>query len=95
MIKLATGHFFLLNLRNHGISHLTMADQSGTRKKEHDMHAMKRSTFNELRVGEPKGRKVILAKVAPPGTKRELIFHSGKKRRTPPDCISYPLRNRT
>jgi len=61
MIKLATGHFFLLNLRNHGISHLTMADQSGTRKKEHDMHAMKRSTFNELRVGEPKGRKVILA----------------------------------
>ena len=95
MIKLATGHFFLLNLRNHGISHLTMADQSGPRKKEHDMHAMKRSTFNELRVGEPKGRKVILAKVAPPGTKRELTFHSGKKRRTPPDCISYHLRNRT
>ncbi len=59
------------------------------------MHAMKRSTFNELRVGEPKGRKVILAKVAPPGTKRELTFHSGKKGRTPPDCISYHLRNRT
>ena len=61
MKKLAVGHFFMLNLRNHSSSHLTLADQSGTRKGEHDMHAIKRSEFDQLRCGEPKGRKVILA----------------------------------
>ena len=61
MKKLAVGHFFMLNLRNHSMSHLAMADQSGTRKGEHDMHAIKRSEIQDLRVGEPKGRKVILA----------------------------------
>jgi hypothetical protein len=61
MKKLAVGHFFMLNLRNHSMSHLAMADQSGTRKGEHDMHALKRSEIQDLRVGEPKGRKVILA----------------------------------
>jgi len=61
MRKVAVGHFFLLNLRNHSISHLALADQSGTRKGEHDMHAIKRSEFDDLRGGEPKGRKVIIA----------------------------------
>jgi hypothetical protein len=61
MRKAAVGHFFMLNLRNHSISHLALADQSGTRKGEHDMHAIKRSEFDDLRGGEPKGRRVIVA----------------------------------
>lgn len=61
MKKLAVGHFFILNLRNHAMSHLAMADQRGTRKGEHDMHALKRSDMKNLRMGEPKGRRVILA----------------------------------
>jgi hypothetical protein len=61
MRKEATGHFFLLDLRTHFLSHLTGADQSGTRKREHDMHAMKRLPVDALRGGQPKGTKVILA----------------------------------
>ena len=61
MRKAAVGHFFMLNLRNHSISYLALADQSGTRKGEHDMHAIKRSEFDDLRGGEPKGRRVIVA----------------------------------
>lgn len=57
----ATGHFFLLNLRNHVLSHLGTALKGDGRKREHDMHAMKRSSMEELRNGEPKGRKVIVA----------------------------------
>lgn len=59
--KEAAGHFFLLDLRTHFLSHLTCADQSGTRKREHDMHAIKRLEINALRGGQPKGTKVILA----------------------------------
>jgi len=61
MRKEAVGHFFLLNLRTHFLSHLTGADQSGTRKREHDMRAIKRLTVDALRGGQPKGTKVILA----------------------------------
>ena len=57
----AVGHFFLVNLRSHFLSHLTGADQSGKRKREHDMRAIKRVTIDELRGGERKGTKVILA----------------------------------
>ncbi len=59
--KEAVGHFFLLDLRSHSLSYLTKADQTGKRKREHDMHAIKRVTFDELRGGAPKGTKVILA----------------------------------
>ena len=61
MRKEAAGHFFLLDLRTHYLSHLTGADQSGSRKREHDMHAIKRLTVDALRGGQPKGTKVILA----------------------------------
>ena len=61
MRKEAAGHFFLLDLRTHFLSHLTGTDQSGTRKREHDMHAMKRLPVDALRGGQPKGTKVILA----------------------------------
>jgi transposase len=43
------------------MSHLGTALKGDGRKREHDMHAIKRSSMNELRNGEPKGRKVIVA----------------------------------
>ena len=57
-IKYATGHFFTLNLRTHALAHLTAADQV-ERKKEHDMHALKRLPMDALRQGAAKGRKVL------------------------------------
>lgn len=59
--KEVAGHFFLLDLRTHFASYLTGADQSGMRKREHDMHAIKRLEIDALRGGQPKGTKVILA----------------------------------
>jgi len=59
-VKRATGHFFLLNLRDHHLSHLALAQSGGARKAEHDMHALKRSDFAALRGGTPAGTKVIL-----------------------------------
>lgn len=58
--KPATGHFFMLNMRTHYMSHLNTADVSGERKAEHDMHAIKNSDIEKLRGGEPKGTRVIL-----------------------------------
>ena len=57
-IKYGTGHFFSLNLRTHGLSHLGVADQA-SRRKEHDMHALKRLEIATLRQGARVGRKVI------------------------------------
>ena len=57
-VKYATGHFFSLNLRTHALAHLTAADQVA-RKREHDMHALKRLPMEELRQGAGKGRKVL------------------------------------
>ena len=57
-IKYATGHFFSLNLRTHALCHLSVADQV-SRKKEHDMRALKRMDIATLRQGAPKGRKVL------------------------------------
>lgn len=61
MRKEAAGHFFLLDLRTHFLSHLAGAEQGGARKREHDMHAIKRLGADALRGGQPKGTKVILA----------------------------------
>ena len=58
--KRATGHFFMLKLRNHHLSHLASAECGGLRKGEHDMRVIKRSEIDQLRGGEPVGRKVIL-----------------------------------
>jgi hypothetical protein len=54
----AVGHFFTLDLRSHALGHLTAADQV-TRRKEHDMHALKRLGIRSLRRGVAKGRKVF------------------------------------
>ena len=56
--KDAVGHFFCLDLRSHALGHLSVADQL-TRRKEHDMHVLKRLGIASLRQGAPKGRKVL------------------------------------
>lgn len=61
MRKEAAGHFFLLDLRTHFLSHLAGAEQGGRRKREHDMHAIKRLGTDALRGGRPRGTKAILA----------------------------------
>ena len=55
----STQHFYSLNLRNLMLSHLKLAEYGGTRKKEHDMRALKSLTKKELRQGAKKGRKVL------------------------------------
>jgi len=58
--KQAVGHFYTLNLRSHGMTHLAASDQQNGRKKhEHDMHALKRQSIAQLRQGASKGRQVL------------------------------------
>jgi len=57
--KHPTQHFYSVDLRTHGLKHLTLADTSGNRKREHDTRALKRLDVNTLRQGAPKGRKVL------------------------------------
>lgn len=57
--KYPVQHFYTLDLRTHALNHLTQADVSGNRKKEHDMRALKRMEINKLRNNAPTGRKVI------------------------------------
>ena len=56
--KFATSHIYSLNLRTHGLSHLSVADQI-TRRKEHEMRTLKRLTIAQFRQGAPIGRKVL------------------------------------
>jgi hypothetical protein len=57
--KHPTQHFYSVDLRSHALKHLTLADTSGTRKREHDTRALKRLDIETLRQSAPKGRKVI------------------------------------
>lgn len=57
--KHPTQHFYSVDLRSHALRHLTLADTSGTRKREHDTRALKRLDIETLRQSAPKGRKVI------------------------------------
>jgi hypothetical protein len=57
--KHPVGHLLLLDLRCHLMSHLTVGDQKA-RLQEHDMRALKRMDLIALRMGAPKGRKVII-----------------------------------
>ena len=52
-------HFYSVDLRTNALRHLTLADTSGTRKREHDTRALKRLDIETLRQSAPKGRKVI------------------------------------
>ncbi len=53
------GHFFSMNLRTQTMTHLDAARPGW--KREHDITALKRLQADALRMGEPKGRKVIIA----------------------------------
>lgn len=57
--KHPTQHFYCVDLRSHALRHLTLADTSGTRKREHDTRALKRLNIETLRQSAPKGRKVL------------------------------------
>jgi len=57
--KYPVQHFYTLDLRTHALSHLTQADVSGKRKKEHDMRALKRMQIGQLRQNAPKGKQII------------------------------------
>jgi hypothetical protein len=57
--KYPTQHFYSIDMRSHALRHLTLADTSGTRKREHDTRALKRLDIETLRQSAPKGQKVI------------------------------------
>ncbi len=46
--KYATGHFFGINLRSHSMFYLDVTDQTGGKKKEHDMKLLKRMSVEKL-----------------------------------------------
>ena len=57
--KSATGHFFKLDLRNHHLDYLDLAQPEDGKKSEHDMKMLKRLELEELRDLAPKGTKVL------------------------------------
>jgi hypothetical protein len=57
--KYPTQHFYSVDLRAHALRHLTLADTSGIRKREHDTRALKRLDIETLRQSATKGRKVV------------------------------------
>lgn len=57
--KSATGHFFELDLRNHHIDYLDLAQPKDGKKSEHDMKMLKRQDLEKLRAGAVKGVKVL------------------------------------
>ena len=58
---IATGHFFLLDLRCHHLGYIGLGEPDAGKKKSHDITVIKRSTPETLRNGAGKGRKVIYA----------------------------------
>jgi hypothetical protein len=58
--SIATGHFFRMNMRNHHLSCLGMANPEDGKKKAHDITVIKRSSADQLRNDAPAGRKVML-----------------------------------
>ena len=57
--KYAVGHFYTLDVRNEMLTHLDSMVEEPGRKKEHDMHLLKRMSIRQLRQGASKGRKVL------------------------------------
>jgi hypothetical protein len=64
----ATQHFYALDMRTHALRHITAAmtgpemneeKQIKIRKREHDMHAIKRIGPESMRLNTPCGRKVL------------------------------------
>lgn len=59
--KVATGHFFRLNLRTDHLDHLDLSRPKDGKKKDHDMTVIKRTERETWRNGAKKGRKVLNA----------------------------------
>ena len=61
-VKQPVGNFYIFNLRSRALQHfeLGLTDKNTERKKEHDMHAIKRVGLAALRFDAKKGRKVII-----------------------------------
>lgn len=57
--KYPTGHFYALNLRTRALTHLCVGKSDGKRKLEHDMHALKSLSNEQLRQSARCGQKVI------------------------------------
>lgn len=55
----STQNFYAKNLRNGMMWQLTLAEYGDTRKKEHDMRALKRQDIEALRAGALKGQKSL------------------------------------
>jgi hypothetical protein len=52
-------HIFSVNIRTHSLTHLDVSKPLKHKKKEHELATLKRLGGQALRMGEPKGRKVI------------------------------------
>ena len=59
LVKWAAGHFYSLNLKTGSLRHLGAAEPGPFKKKEHDMHFLKRLRPAELRLGAARGKKVV------------------------------------
>jgi hypothetical protein len=57
--KYATQHFYVLNLRTQAMGHTCLALFGKSRKKEHDLHALKRMNISSLRRSAGVGKKVL------------------------------------
>jgi len=57
--KVATGHFFTLNMRTHHMGYLDLAQPKDGKKSEHDLKALKRQDIDTLRAQAPKGHRVL------------------------------------
>lgn len=57
--KIATGHFFRVNLRTHHLSHLALSRPADGKKKEHDARVIQRATINNLRYQVKTGEKAV------------------------------------
>ena len=57
--KIATGHFYRLDLRTHHLGYIDLALTNGEKKKEHDLKMIKRCDVDLLRGYAKKGQKVF------------------------------------
>ncbi len=59
--KRPVNHIFCLNLRSHAMSHFALTKPAKGKKKEHEIAAIKHQGGPALRLGAPKGTKVVHA----------------------------------
>lgn len=55
----APSHIYSLDLRTHSLHHVALCEPQSGKKKEHEIATLKRIDANAMRMGAPKGRKVI------------------------------------